>query len=36
MQGNNHLEILLKRRKYGDIIEFILKFLPKAGWSAKF
>lgn len=36
MQVNYRLEILLKRRKYGDNIEFILKFLPKAGRSAKF
>lgn len=36
MQGNNRSEILLKRQKYGVIIEFILKFLPKAGRSAKF
>lgn len=36
MQGKNRSEILLKRQKYGDIIEFILKFLPKTGRSAKF
>lgn len=36
MRGNNQPEILLKRQKYGDIIEFLLKFLPKAGRSAKF